>query len=137
MKQNISDIMNDLHLGQIIRFQGKEYCFVEPKRTRAVIRDRHSGKEYLIKGMVEVTDEIDTEAVNQIEEEAVNAFITERKIAKMKKGTRFIGKDDKEYIFIKFNQKTFDCESVDTGEAFRAKPGFIKAILTEGEKNYG
>ena len=79
--------------------------------------------------MVEVTDEIDTEAVNQIEEEAVNAFITERKIAKMKKGTRFIGKDDKEYIFIKFNQKTFDCESADTGEAFRAKPGFVKAIL--------
>lgn len=137
MKQNISDIMHDLQMGQIIKFRGKEYCFVEPKRTRAVIRDKHTGKEYLVKGMVEVTDEIDREVVSAIEEEAVNAFVLERKIAKMKKGTRFIGKDDQLYIFTKLNQKTFDCKNAETGETFRAKPGFIKAILTEGEKNYG
>lgn len=129
MKQNIADVMHDLRMGQIIRFQGKEYCFVEPKRTRAVVRNRRTGKEFLIKGLIEITDEIDYEVVAQIEEEAVNAFINERKVAKIKAGTRFIGNDDKEYIFIKMNKKTLHCESVETGEMFRASVGFVKAIL--------
>ena len=41
MKENLTSIMNELKIGQVIKSQdGREFVFIEPKRTRAVVEDR-------------------------------------------------------------------------------------------------
>jgi len=129
MKENITEIMDQLRIGQVIKFKDKEYCFIEAKRTRAVVCERGSDKEFLIKGVVEITEEIDEDTVNRVEEEAIKLYILERNIKKMIKGQCFIGQDDKEYAYIKFNRTNLMCINIDTKEKYNAKPGFVKTIL--------
>lgn len=132
MKENISDIMNELQIGQVLIFNNKRYAFVEAKKSRAVIRDIETQKEYLIKGLIEVTPDIDKHTVELIEEEAIKAFQLERKIKAMTKGQHFIGQDNEEYILEKTNRSTVDCKKASNEEKYRAKFSFVKNIL---EKN--
>ena len=91
MKENLTSIMNELKIGQVIKSQdGREFVFIEPKRTRAVVEDRESHKRYILKGVVEITDEIDQEVVDKLEEKAIQDFMNERKVRKMKKNQHFI-----------------------------------------------
>ena len=129
MKENITEIMDQLKIGQVIKFKNEEYVFIEAKRTRAVVCKRGSDKEYLIKGGVEITEEIDEDTVNRIEEEAIAEYMLERKIRKMTKGQCFIGQDKKEYAYIKFNRTNLVCVNLDTNEKFNAKPKFVNTIL--------
>lgn len=129
MKENIVDIMHHLKIGQIIKFNDKEYTFVEAKRSRAVVYDRETKKEFLINGRVEVTEDIDTEMIDILEEQAVKEFVLERKIRRMEKGQCFIATDDNEYAYIKFNKTTFDCIKLSTKEKYRCKVNFVKTIL--------
>lgn len=129
MKENITEIMDQLKIGQVIRFKDKEYCFIEAKRTRAVVCERGSEKKFLIKGSVEVTEEIDEDTVNRVEEEAIKAYLLERKIRKMVRGQCFIGQDDKEYSYVKFNRTNLVCINLETKDKYNAKPGFVKTIL--------
>lgn len=129
MKENIIEIMDQLKIGQVIRFKDKEYCFIEAKRTRAVVCERGSDKEFLIKGSIEVTEEIDEDTVNRVEEEAIQEYLMERKIRKMTKGQCFIGQDDKEYSYVKFNRTNLVCINLETKEKYNAKPRFVKTIL--------
>ncbi len=129
MKENITEIMNELKLGQVIIMNGKEYVFIEPKRTRAVVCERGSTKEFLIKGYVEVSEEKDEDTINRIEEEAIRDYLQERKIKKMIRGQCFIGEDDEEYSYVKFNKTNLVCIKLSTGEKYSAKPKFVKTIL--------
>lgn len=129
MKENITDIMNDLKLGQVIRFNNKEYVFIEPKRTRAVVCDKETGKEYSIKGVVEVTEEKDQDTIDRLEEEAINEFIMERKLRNSERGRCFIGIDDKEYAFIRFNKVNLTCVLLGTNQKFKVRPLFVKELL--------
>lgn len=129
MKENLVDIMFDLKPGQIILMEKQEYIFIEPKKKTAVVRRKDNGKDYKIKGFVEVTSEIDQDTVDQLEEEAVKEFIMERKIKKMQKGQCFIGSDDREYVYKKFNRSTLDCIDIETKTKYRCKVGFVKTIL--------
>lgn len=129
MKENITEIMNELKLGQVIIMNGKEYVFIEPKRTRAVVCERGSNKEFLIKGYVEVSEERDEDTINRVEEEAIADYMQERKIKRMVKGQCFIGADDEEYSYVKFNRTNLICIKLSTGERYSAKPKFVKTIL--------
>lgn len=129
MKENITEIMDQLKIGQVIKFKNEEYVFIEAKRTRAVVCKRGSNKEYLIKGTVEITEEIDEDTVNRVEEEAIALYMLERKIRKMSKGQCFIGTDDKEYSYVKFNRSNLVCINLETNERYSAKPAFVKTIL--------
>lgn len=122
--------MNELKVGQVIKTQdGREFIFIEPKRTRAVVEDRKSHQRYILKGVVEVTDEIDQEVVDDLEEKAIQDFINERKVRKMKKNQHFIGMDDKEYSFIKFNRTKFVFKDIDSNKTYTASSEFVKNIL--------
>lgn len=130
MRENLTSIMNDLRVGQILRTtDGQEWVFVEPKKTRAVAINRKNGKQYLISGMVEVSEERDQEVVDRLEDEAVQEFLHERAVRKMEKGQCFIGTDDKEYIFIRFKKTKFICSNPETHNLYDAGPGFVKTIL--------
>ena len=135
MKENITNIMNDLKVGQIIiASNNKPFVFIEPKRTRAIVLDKKTGKKYSIKGMVEVTQDLDQEIIDKLEEEAIEEFQLERKIKKMVRGQYFIGSNDEEYIYLKFNKTTLLCKNAKTGEEYRAKPKFVKTILQKMEQ---
>lgn len=122
--------MNELKIGQVIKAQdGREFIFIEPKRTRAVVEDRKSHKRFILKGIVEVTNEIDQEVVDDLEEKAIQDFINERKVRKMKKNQHFIGIDDREYSFIKFNKTKFVFKDIDSNKIYTASPEFVKNIL--------
>ena len=130
MKENLTSIMNELKIGQVIKSQdGREFVFIEPKRTRAVVEDRESHKRYILKGVVEITDEIDQEVVDRLEEKAIQDFMNERKVRKMKKNQHFIGIDDKEYSFIKFNRTKFVFKDTNSSKTYTASPEFVKNIL--------
>lgn len=129
MKENITDIMNKLQIGQIIIMDGKKYAFVEAKKSRAAVCNLENKKEYLIKGYVEVTPEKDQDTIDRVEEEAVQAYMQERKVKKMIAGQKFIGQDDKEYEVKKINRATVDCTAISTGIEYRAKFAFVKNIL--------
>lgn len=130
MKENITDIMHSLKLGQKLRtVSGKEYVFIEAKRTRAVVYDKTTEKEYSIKGLVEILEDRDEEVISKMEEEAVRQYQHERKVRQMVRGQHFIGANNKEYIFIKFNRTKLLCQEIDTKLKYTANPMFIKDIL--------
>ena len=129
MKEKIKDFMNNLKLCKIILIDGKKYAFVEAKKSRAVVCNLENKKEYLIKGYVEVTPEKDQDTIDRVEEEAVQAYMQERKVKKMIAGQKFIGQDDKEYEVKKINRATVDCIAISTGVEYRAKFAFVKNIL--------
>lgn len=122
--------MNELKIGQVIKAQdGREFIFIEPKKTRAVVEDRINHKRYILKGIVEITEEIDQDTVDRLEEEAIEDFMIERKVRKMKKNQCFIGQDDKEYLFVKFNRTKFVFKDIDSNKTYTAFPKFVKNIL--------
>ncbi len=134
MKHNIIDIMKDLRPGHIlIASNGREYVFEEAKKTQALLIDRETGKKVFLKGMVELTPDIDVEWAEKIEEEAINEFLQTRRVQKMKPGQHFIASNGNEYIFVKFKRTKFVCIDADNKtDYFDCIANFVKDEL---EKN--
>ncbi len=129
MKENIVSIMNELKVGQMLLSEkNEEWIFIESRTKKAVIKNKSNGKHYLVTGRVEVLNEIDLDTVNELEEKAINDYIQFRKVQKMEAGQLFIGSDDQEYIYQKFNRTRFVFEDLQ-GNSFTGKPQFVKNIL--------
>lgn len=129
MIENISDILNELKTGQVIKVEQNEYVFVEPRKKKAVVYKRGESEELFLKGKVEVTEEIDIPTLERLEEEEIGLILKEQEVRKMKRDQIFIGTDDKEYYLVKKTRFGISCVNIETGVKSSIKISFIKKVL--------
>ena len=129
MTEDISSILCELKMGQVIKVDQNEYVFIEPRKKRAVVCKRGEKDEFILKGQVEITDEIDVPTLERLEDEAIELLLKEQQVYNMKRNQFFIGMDDREYYLLKRNRYGISCIDKETGLKKSVKVSFVKKIL--------
>ena len=126
-------VKEKLEVGQKFKFGNRVFAYQEMKKKNAVCRDCQKGGYYLIDiwKPIELIDGIDEITVNEQEKQKNQ----ENLVRDLGRGTHFIGKDGKEYIYIESKKTKFECANINNIEIrYTADFGFCKKILEKKTK---
>lgn len=117
-----------LKIGQKFKMGRKTFAYSEMRNTKASCKDCDKGNYYLVDiwKEIELIDEIDETIIKDLEE----SKDTENMVRDLRRGTHFIGADNKEYIYIEAKRTKFECASVNNLDIrYIAGFKFCKEIL--------
>jgi hypothetical protein len=128
--------------GGIFEVRGKEFAFLDTTAQGCVralelgagriVRFRKDASERLIRSVIMRMDDntpIFRRALDVAEEREEKKDFGERAMRTMKNGQRFIGQNNKEYIFRGMKRTRFLCEDALSGQLYTGKPMLIKEVL--------
>jgi hypothetical protein len=127
---NLANLYNKrkLKVGQKFKMGKKIFAYSEMRNTKASCKDCDNGNYYLVDIWkdIELIDEIDETVIKDLKE----SKDIENEVRDLRRGTHFIGTDNKEYIYIESKRTKFECANVNNIDIrYTAGFKFCKEIL--------